>query len=133
MIYTDKRAQSIAQASAELEALKRSLTTDGSLSSEGLQNILSAISTANEAVQTAQAMDQHTYESFFGPMDNEGNYTSFQGADRTVITVSSIITHDVDGNVLQELRFNPPRYIILSASDTADIDPVKYLTNRWQQ
>ena len=130
MLYTDERAKSIAQAAAELETLKAALSTDGSLSTEELQDILDAISSANEAVQSALAMDEHTYESF-GPMDEEGNYASFQGVDRTVIEVSKIITHDSNGDVTQEIRFDPPHYIILSASDTTAIDPVKYLTNRW--
>src|SRR5262245_29630265 len=127
MIYTDQRAKAIADASAALETLKGSLSTDGSLTGQPLQDVLDAISAASDDLQTALAMDEHTYENF-GAMDGEGNYASFQGADRTVITVTSIITHDEAGEVLQEMRFNPPRYIILSGSSTAAIDPVKYLT-----
>lgn len=130
MNFTDKRAFRIAEASEELEELKKSL---GSATVETLPQITEAIRAAVARKEAALAMPQHVYQCLLCGL-KEGDHKHFESAGRTVLEVRAIISHDGEGNVISEQHFRQdPVYIVVCPTCHTRKKVVQYLTNRWSK
>jgi hypothetical protein len=130
MKYTDERAKEIAEATAEIETIKQSLT---SATVETLPRILESLQLAINRKEAALALPEHGYECLLCGLQG-GRHKHFESAARTIYEVRAMITHDTEGNILEEKHFRQePLFMIVCPNCQTRKKVNQYFTERWKK
>lgn len=131
MKYTDKRAKEIAEAAAEIEALKPMLT---SVTSTEFAQVKEALQRAIDRKEAALAMPQHQYECLLCPL-KDGKHKSFESVGRAFLEVRAIVPHDDEGSpTTDEQHFrSEPMYLVICPNCMTKKKVMDYFLKRWSE